>query len=253
MHKMTTCTSFRHQKTKFKVTIPIPHQGVQVIVPSVETKIIVRSNQVIGPTVVATVSGTSTTTIVADVTIRATCPTRSIISKPTTKVMKTATKTAHALHALFASVHHAQASTWAVLIIWTITTSATTPSIMATVHPGASVGAVGGAGAVGMAGVPTTAVGTAGGGVAGTTPGTTLGMVAQVGAGEVGMAVGPHGVPLTSMVATGTWVIRIVPLSMQTIVPQPAMALADVAATSVSLTIDPPSVAHLMGRTTALL
>ena len=82
--------------------------------------------------------------------------------------------------------------------------------------------------------------------------GTTLGMVAQVGAGEVGMAVGPHGVPLTSMVATGTWAIRIVPLSMQTIVPQPAMALADVAATSVSLTIDPPSVAHLMGRTTAL-
>lgn len=122
---------------------------------------------------------------------------------------------------------------------------------MATVLPGASVGAVGGAGAVGMAGVPTTAVGTAGVGVAGTTPGTTLGMVAQVGAGEVGMAVGPHGVPLTSMVATGTWAIRIVPLSMQTIVPQPAMALADVAATSVSLTIDPPSVAHLMGRTTA--
>ena len=123
---------------------------------------------------------------------------------------------------------------------------------MATVRPGASAGVAGGVGAAGMAGVPTTAVGMVGAGAVGTTLGTLLGTT-TVGVGEAGTAVGPHGVPLTSMVATGTWATHANPLSMLTIAPQPAMDLADVATTSVSLTIVLLSVEHLMVSTTALL
>lgn len=121
---------------------------------------------------------------------------------------------------------------------------------MATVRPGASAGVAGGVGAAGMAGVPTTAVGMVGAGAVGTTLGTLLGTTMV---GAAGTAVGPHGVPLTSMVATGTWATHANPLSMLTIAPQPAMDLADVATTSVSLTIVLPSVEHLMVSTTALL